>query len=85
METRVPVSAIWLWPLAVVLGVATMSLAVLAAWIADRALMALPHWMYPVFPAVAMMTVGVVGVVAAIRRRRKTASGPGLRDAKALR
>jgi hypothetical protein len=85
METKVPVDAIWLWPLAVVLGVATMSLAVLAAWIADRALMALPHWAYAVFPVLSIVSAAVVGVVAALRRRRKPAIGPNPSNARALR
>lgn len=79
METKVPFHAIALWTLAIVLGVATMSLAVLAAWVADRSLMALPHWIYPMFPIATTITAGIVAIVAAIRRRqrRRPADGRG--------
>ena len=73
METKAPARAISVWTLAVVLGVASMSLAILAAWVADRGLMALPHWAYPFFSLLAVVSGASVGIVAAILRRRKSA------------
>ena len=81
METKASIRAISLWTLAVVLGVATMSLAILAAWAAHRGAMALPHWAYPFFSLLAVVSAVSVSIVAAIVRRRKRADQPHSSDA----
>jgi membrane protein implicated in regulation of membrane protease activity len=73
MKAKVPGGTMWTWPVAVILGVATMCLAVVVAWIAERRLMALPQWAYPLLSSMSLVTAGVVVIVSAmiVRRRRR--------------
>src|SRR6516162_12167 len=54
---------LWRWLLALMLGFATMAVATLAAWVAFRALVAMPGWARPLLglaPALVIPTIGIL-------------------------
>ena len=59
------------WPLAVALGLATMAIAILAAALGYRGLMAIPPWARPLFSGVMLTAAGASGIVGALIRRRR--------------
>lgn len=74
MEPRTALN-LWRWPLAVILGLATMCFAVVMAWIANRELIALPHWARSGGLLVGLAAMAIACFVRASRQRRTQRRG----------
>lgn len=67
---------LWRWLLALMLAFATMAVATLAAWVAFRALVAMPGWARPLLGLAPALVIPTIGILRGRRRMLQSLPNP---------